>query len=122
MELNSFIIEAEEELLHPEHVLRAWTNGVRTIKELLLPGAERALKLAENTSQLQEILVKKLISFSWSARAFYNAIEECYPALSQDEQQLRVRKALMKTLQSAMNSVEIHRVKNNEILQSVDLI
>lgn len=117
MEIKTFLSEPEEELHHPEHALQAWTNGFRMIEKQALLETERFSKHEENNHLLQGILEKKLINLNWSARAFYNAIEERYPSLSQDEGQLTTRKTLMKILQSAMNVVEIQRNKDKEQLK-----
>ena len=122
MELKTFLSETEEKLHDPEYALQAWTNGFRTIEGLSLSEAEKEAKHEENNQLLQDILVKRLVTFSWSARVFYNAIEERYPSLSQDEGQLSTRRILMKTLRLAMDVVENQRLKMKKQSQGVDLI
>ena len=114
MELKTILSKTEEELQDPEQALRAWTNGCRTIDEIGLSDTEKRAKHQENNDQLQAILVTRLVSYSWSARAFYNVIEDHYPRMCQDEGQLQTRKTLMKILQGAMDAVECKRVEERK--------
>lgn len=114
MGLDSVSVEAANAIRFPEHAFQAWVNGRLTIEKMSLSESERALKWGQNNQELKELLVEKLTSYTWTARAFYNVIEEHYPGLNPDEGQKRERKVLMRVLQDAMKTVEDQRFEERK--------